>query len=190
GDGTIQNGSKINWANVQNFSTTLATNILTANHSDNRTGSGRSFLHGSLGDANSYEGFNNSMVNGEYFQVNLNGSRLVDQVVLVAASNYSPVSYNVQISTDGGANYNPVTGVSSAIYYPAGDTAGNAGATGYTFNPVDGVTNVRVTNGVVNGGGYWLINEFEVLGTVPEPTSLGLIGLGALALLRRRPRAC
>lgn len=42
--------------------------------------------------------------------------------------------------------------------------------------------------GVVNNGGYWLIDEIEVLGTlpVPEPSGLALLAVGGLALLRRR----
>ena len=57
-----------------------------------------------------------------------------------------------------------------------------------------GIETIKITANSVNGGvnaGAFVWRELDVFGTdtVPEPSSLALLGLGGLALLRRRRRA-
>jgi hypothetical protein len=71
--------------------------------------------------------------------------------------------------------------------------SGGGGTTKVTLSGLDvtGIQSLRVTANSVNGGanaGAFVWRELDVVGasTVPEPSSFALIGLGTLALLRRR----
>lgn len=50
-------------------------------------------------------------------------------------------------------------------------------------------SNVRSVRFDFTGGGFNGLSEIDVVAVVPEPASLGLLGLGGLALMRRRRQA-
>ncbi len=66
--------------------------------------------------------------------------------------------------------------------------------TGYGVNSADGYVTVgpthllTLTYGSMNGSGGTKYNEFNIAKVVPEPNSLSLLGIGALALFRRKRR--
>lgn len=54
--------------------------------------------------------------------------------------------------------------------------------------PSSGIITVDVAHSAANnnGSGYYYMGVMEVVSAVPEPTSLGLLGLGSLMFLKRR----
>ena len=86
-----------------------------------------------------------------------------------------------------GSNYPLAGGVNGFVSSTSTNPAGPGSAANYVV--LSGLTgsNVTITAAAgTTGDGRVRPNGFQIVSNVPEPTSLGLIGLGALGLLRRR----
>jgi hypothetical protein len=91
----------------------------------------------------------------------------------------------------------PVGGSYATLATVDYDGTTNGGATKVTLSGLNatGIEAIRFTANQVNGGangGQFTPRELDVFGTdtvaVPEPSAVALLGLGGLALLRRRRR--
>ncbi|OPZ31418.1 MAG: F5/8 type C domain protein [Lentisphaerae bacterium ADurb.BinA184] len=185
GDGVLSLGDVVNYANQPNFSTTISANILgSPTHTDPRVQGG--WNNGTLRDDNPQNGCNGNWVPGDYLQIDLGASRTIDRVTVCGNGEYTPKSYNVYVSADGAVYTQVTAGLSGGDRYPL--TTGYLAALEYTFNPLE-ARYVRITDAVVNSGGYILISQVMVAGTVvPEPATAAVLALGAMGLLRRRGR--
>lgn len=102
----------------------------------------------------------------------------------------------VQYTTDGGTTWNNVTGLDMGRY-PTDlgyliSTANWPEVIPYlwTFDVIDGVNGMRIYGApggaMTDVDGFIGAEEFEIFALVPEPCTLVLLGLGGLALVRRR----
>jgi hypothetical protein len=93
---------------------------------------------------------------------------------------------NINLLFDDGASGSPGTPLVTGTYRPDGLADGNDGGLG-TFlgrNPGLGTWLLLVIDD--SPGGTGSIARYTLRGTVPEPMSLSLLAIGAVALLRRR----
>ncbi len=93
-------------------------------------------------------------------------------------------SFDIAFSTNNGATYSTpisITGIQ-------GNTALTAPipVQTFTFAKQTGVTDIQLTNLVNHGDSSWYGLAEIRFDTVPEPASLALLGLGGLAMIRRR----
>jgi len=106
------------------------------------------------------------------------------------------LTFNYQGSTDNGVTYNSVNGLTSLITTGTAPTVGSNVFNGYYRNagtPTE--TNGNFTSSLRSLGGTPVPTNqsigVRVFGntTVPEPATLAALGMGALALIRRRKKA-
>ncbi|MBC7782275.1 MAG: PEP-CTERM sorting domain-containing protein [Burkholderiales bacterium] len=104
---------------------------------------------------------------------------------ITALSGYAGVtaqSVLVKYTWRGDAN---LDGIVNGSDYALADTGFTGGGTGWFYGDVN-------YDGITNGSDYALIDTgfSSQSGPLPEPSVLAVLGTGALALLRRRQRAC
>ena len=87
-----------------------------------------------------------------------------------------------RIDGSGNASLYADTGSNSAIYGMAFDSAGNLFATQPYMNRIEMIT----SGGSVSTYSTGVAQPYGIVTAVPEPTSLGLLSLGSLVLLKRR----
>lgn len=133
----------------------------------------------------------------DFVTYSLGGAYNISEVIVYGGWNDTGrdhTHFRFGVSTDGGATFTDI------IFAPEHNAAGTHGPTtnrvAFTddTNPflATGVTDVRFTWG--NGtqtfleNGYTGAVEFDVLGVIPEPASVALLGLGGLAMIGRRRR--
>ena len=89
---------------------------------------------------------------------------------------------DISFSTDGGSNYGSLIDDLGTFV-----TASNPESVqSVSFTAVSGVTHIKLTDVQDLGGPYTGFGEIRFGEAIPEPSSLALLGLGGLALLRRR----
>lgn len=127
---------------------------------------------------------NNSTAAGEFWQLDLGTARSLDYLLLYSRSDFQGNSPSAQLdilAADG------TTVVHSQVVNWFTVEAG-----AFRFDQTVDLTNVtgryiRLTNPNGDGNNYLTFAEVEVFANaIPEPASAGLLGLAALALLRRR----
>ena len=106
---------------------------------------------------------------------------------------YGNQAYTVEIQLAGSGLFSPLASVSNTPFTTGTSTSGGATKTTLTDGTgvlVSGVEFIRftATSAGASVGGATVFREIDVNGvaSVPEPSSLGLLSLGALGLLRRR----
>jgi len=103
--------------------------------------------------------------------------------------NGTPGTYAVDVWTGSNGNGTIDYNSSKGIYYTMGQ--GQVAFGDYTQTTNSWYMNdggIADVNGGFTFAVYAFSNELTVPGAVPEPASLGLLGMAALATLRRRPR--
>jgi len=189
GETTLTPGDRVNWANKASFPGATVTNsfIRVTNDDsviiDDVRSSSASLNNGTFRDDQPWNGMNRDMLPGEFIEIDLDATRSIDNVTLLFMGNYSTSSFRVWVSDDKDGPFTEVLPLLNGTLYP---TETHVGALGFDFAAVD-AQYVRITDMKVVTGGYWSIAQILVNGTVvPEPATMSLLGLGALALLRRR----
>jgi hypothetical protein len=181
---------QVNIANRDLFGTTVVNTFDTSigGRLVNSNGIWNAGVNGTLSEGNTRAGVQGSfLANDEIVEqmvLNLNGLKKVDTITLVGnGASYTPLSFTITYSPDGGSTYLPVTLLSGPTFYPA--DAGYRGAVSYTFEDVM-ATHVRITNASMGSSGYALITQILAY-NLPEPASMGLLmAAGAIFLRRRR----
>ncbi len=151
-------------------------------------------VHGrSFGVAGSVEGaWPNPMASATYiFGGGANGTGYdITSLLSVAAwsnANFGNQAWTLAVqAVGGGAFVNALT----VDYQPFTGSAGGASKVGVTDLNITGIQALRVTTIATNSSnGNFVWRELDVVGAsspVPEPSSALLVGIGAIALLRRR----
>jgi hypothetical protein len=97
------------------------------------------------------------------------------------------ITFNFQGSTDGGVTYNSANSLTSLISYGVAPTVGTEVFNGYYRNAASEVDGNFVSSLRSLGYTYQSLG-LRVYGVIPEPSSLALAGLGAVALMAFRRR--
>ena len=99
-------------------------------------------------------------------------------------TNWGVTDFTLIFSTDGLFD----GGEASQSFTNIGQGTGLATYTGehFTLTPVAGVTHIRFQVDTATGGSFTGLSELRFSEAIPEPSAAALLGLGGLALLRRR----
>ena len=177
GSDTLKPGDKVNWANPT-FGTTLVKNLDAPVYWN-----GDNWSNGSLIHSGSITGVERATATGEYLEIDLTADRLIDSVIAQCHQSYAPGGFTIMVRAEGDEDFHAVKLIGDK-FYPAGP-GGSLDTIGYDFEAVEARW-VRIVDVTLNNS-HWGITELMVFGTVvPEPATMSLLGLGALALLRRR----
>ena len=97
------------------------------------------------------------------------------------------ITFNYQGSTDGGVTYNNANSLTALISYGVAPTVGTEVFNGYYRN-ANSEVNGNFTSSLRSLGYTYQSLGLRVYGVIPEPSSLTLAGLGAVALMAFRRR--
>jgi hypothetical protein len=97
------------------------------------------------------------------------------------------ITFNYQGSTDGGTTYNSLNSLTSLISYGVAPTVGTEVFNGYYRN-ANSEVNGNFTSSLRSLGYTYQSLGLRVYGVIPEPSSLALASLGAVALMAFRRR--
>ena len=146
--------------------------ILSETHSRDSTGSGNAWLENSATPT--------------VMTFDLGGTFTVESVHLwnyvhSNGSQWGVATVDISFSTDGGSNYGNLIDDLGVFTQPGDPIAAQT----IGFSAVSGVTHIKL-DGITGHSSLTGISEIRFGEAIPEPSSLALLGLGGLALLRRR----
>jgi len=184
GSGTAAD-SEVNRANKTLFNTVASSNF-DSSHGYALTGT--TWNDAGIYDSRRIVGSDGNYVAGDYMQLDLtnaaNVTTSIAKLIILDEGSYGIGGATISTSTDG-TLFTPVSNQTLV-----NDAAGSGEPDAHEFN-FDAVNAryVRITN-ATNENGYTLVNQVLVYApaSVPEPASIGVLGLGGLLLLRRRQR--
>ena len=162
GDGVVDS-TRINWANKNNFATTVANNGMNPGWNGTRYNDGLLF-----DDDGTRTGTNSPWGSGSYAQIDLKQPRRIDTVILLWDYVWNGANFNVSYSTDG-ASFTSALKLAGPFNYGTG----GFGATEVQFDPVK-TRYVRVAN-LSGGNNLNLFNQMLVLGAGSVPGTIILL---------------